>query len=75
MVGTVPPCVSTPPPWTLPILSTLSTLTRSDLPDLAVAVQRSDLAQRRLHGVAVVKAVGLDRLVLQTEIVWQVVKC
>lgn len=74
VVGAVPPCVSTPAPGTLPILGALSALTRTDLPELAVAVQRSDLARRRLHGVAVVKAVGSDGLVLQTEIVRQLCK-
>lgn len=67
MVGGVPPWVPPPPPRTLPVLAALSSLTGADLPDLAVAVQRRDLAGRRLAAVAVVEAVGCDGLVLQTQ--------
>lgn len=38
VVGSVPPCVSAPPHRTLPVLGALSTLTCTDLSELAVAV-------------------------------------
>lgn len=71
MVGGVPPCVPAPPPRTLAVLAALSTLTCSDLPELAVAAQWSDLARRRLCDVAVVEPVGCNHLVLQIQITRQ----